>query len=55
MGVQPCAHFLMIAFDNFQKGLHCGIKILSILAQDHAAKNVDLKGVEVFDPLAFLA
>jgi hypothetical protein len=55
MGIQRLADFLMISFDDRQEGLDCRIKVLAVFTQDHTAEIVDLKCVDVFNPLALLA
>ncbi|SDG07736.1 hypothetical protein SAMN04489759_104325 [Sulfitobacter delicatus] len=45
----------MISPDDRQEGLDCRIKVLAIFTQDHTAKIINLKGVDAFNPLAFLA
>jgi len=55
MRVQRSADFVMISSDDRQEGLDCRIKVFAIFTQDHTAKIIDLKGVDVFNPLAFLA
>ena len=42
-------------YDDRQEGLDCRIKVFAIFTQNHTAKIIDLKGVDVFNPLAFLA